>query len=129
MNLLKNVKIKSTSFLLIGLTIICFLISCKKNNTAGIQLAFTNNSSSGTAASNGDYTITGHITSSIKLDSVTLTRQGQSNPFLIDNSTAKNKTDYTFSYLVTGIAANTTILIDVFDQNGGKTQSTFLINK
>lgn len=120
---------KLKSFLLISFTSICFLLSCKKDSTAGIQINFTNNLASGTAMPNGDYTITGHITSSIRLDSVTLTTQGQSSPFLIDNSTAKNKTDYTFSYLVTGITANTTILIDVFDQNGGKIESTFLINK
>jgi len=120
---------KLKSFLLIVLTGICFLISCKKASTAGIQFNFTNNLASGTALGNGDYTITGHITSSVRLDSVTLTKQGQSSPFLIDVSTAKNKTDYTFSYLVTGITANTTILIDVFDQNGGKIESTFLINK
>lgn len=105
------------------------MISCKKDSTAGIQFNFTNNLSSGTAMSNGEYTITGHITSSVRLDSVTLKLQGQSSPFLIDNSTAKNKTDYSFSYLVTGITANTTILIDVFDQSGGKIETTFLINK
>ena len=107
----------------------CFLISCKKDSTSDIKFNYTNNISSGTADANGNYTITGHITSAIRLDSVTLTKQGQSRPALIDVSTAKNKTDYTFSYLVTGITANTTILIDVFDQNGGKIESTFLINK
>ncbi|MDE3183140.1 MAG: hypothetical protein KGM16_06945 [Bacteroidota bacterium] len=120
---------KLKSFLLIVLTSICFLISCKKDSTTGIQFNFTNNLAYGTADSNGDYTITGHITSSVRLDSVTLIKQGQSSPFLTDVATAKNKTDYTFSYLVTGITANTTILIDVFDQNGGKIESTFLINK
>jgi hypothetical protein len=120
---------KNKKKLLIVLASICFLISCKKDSTPGIQFNFTNNVSSGTANSNGEYTITGHITSAVRLDSVTLTKQGQSTPFLIDASTAKNKTDYTFSYLVTGITANTTILIDVFDQNGGKIESTFLINK
>ncbi len=106
----------------------CFLISCKKDSKSNIQFNFTNNMTSGSAV-DGNYTITGHITSAIRLDSVTLTKQGQSSPALIDNSTAKNKTDYTFSYLITGIMANTTILIDVFDQNGGKVESTFLINK
>ena len=120
---------KIKSFLSIALIGMFFLISCKKDRTSGIQFNFTNNLASGTADANGDYTITGHITSSVRLDSVTLTKQGQSSPFLIDVTTAKNKTDYSFSYLVTGITANTTILIDVFDQNGGKIESTFLINK
>ncbi len=120
---------KLKSFLLISLTSICVLISCKKDSKSDIQFNFTDNISIGTADVNGNYTITGHITSAIRLDSVTLTKQGQSSPALTDVSTAKNKTDYTFSYLVTGITANTTILIDVFDQNGGKIESTFLINK
>ena len=120
---------KLKSFLLISLTGICFLISCKKDNKSDIQFNFTDNISTGTADANGNYTITGHITSSVRLDSVTLTKLGQSSPTLTDVSTAKNKIDYTFSYLITGLTANTTILIDVFDQNGGKIESTFLINK
>jgi len=120
---------KIKSFLLFALASICFLFSCKKNEPTAIQFNFTNNVAVGTADVNGDYTITGHIASSARLDSVTLTKQGESIPFLIDNSTAKNKLDYTFSYLVTGITANTTIILDVFEQNGGKIETTFLINK
>jgi len=116
-------------FLLATIAGLFFLASCKKDSSSNIQLAFTNNISTGTADANGNYTITGHITSAVRLDSVTLTKQGQSVPFLIDNATAKNKTDYIFSYLVTGITANTTIIMNIFDQNGGKTQSTFVINK
>jgi hypothetical protein len=119
---------KIKSFLILVVTSTCFLFSCKKDGPS-IQLNFTNNVVVGTADVNGEYSITGHITSAVRLDSVNLTKQGESSPFLIDNATAKNKLDYTFSYLVTGITANTTIIIDVFDQNGGKIESTFLIDK
>ncbi len=115
-------------FLVIALASMCFLFACKKNNPV-IQFNFTNNLAVGAADASGEYTITGHISSPVRLDSVILFKQGQSTPFLRDISTAKNKTDYNFSYLVTGITTNTTILVDVYDQNGTKTESTFLINK
>jgi hypothetical protein len=104
-----------------------FFVSCKKDAVKP-QITFTNNIASGTANSNGEYTITGHISSPVRIDSVTLTKGGQSAPFLIDASTAKNKNEYDFSYLVTGITANTNIVIEVFDQGGGEVTYQFLIN-
>jgi hypothetical protein len=38
-------------------------------------------------------------------------------------------TEYDFSYLVTGIAANTYIVLDAYNQEGGKTTARFLIKK
>ena len=102
-----------------------FFVSCKKE-AAKPQLTFTNNIAEGTAA-NGEYSITGHISSAVRIDSVTLTKEGQTTPFLIDATTAKNKNEYDFSYLVTGITASTNIIIDVFDQGGGKVTYKFLI--
>jgi hypothetical protein len=104
-----------------------FVVSCKKD-AAKPQITFTNNIASGTANANGEYTITGHISSPIRIDSVTLTKGGQSSPFLIDASTSKNKNEYDFSYLVTGITATSSIEIIVFDQAGGEVTYEFLIN-
>jgi hypothetical protein len=92
-------------------------------------LSFANNIAEGTANANGEYTLTGHISSAISLEKVTLTKQGQANAFLTDETTAKNKNEYDYSYLITGITANTTIIMDVYDQNGGKSSAQFLINK
>ena len=75
----------------------------------------------------GQYTITGTITSSVALLKVILTKEGDTTPFITDDSTAKNKTSYTYSYLITGITKDTNILIDIYDQNNTKTSSKFLI--
>lgn len=83
----------------------------------------------GQANQNGEYTITGTLQSDVNLEKVTLTKEGQNNPFLVDDSEAKNKNTYSFSYLVTGINANTYIILDAWDQDGGKTTARFLIRK
>ena len=119
---------KIKSFLLMALTAMFFFVSCKKESTKP-QLTFTNNIVEGTANASGGYTITGHISSVVRLDKVVLTKEGQVASFLVDESTAKNKNEYDFSYLVTGITANTYIIIDVFDQGGGKVTQRFLIKK
>ena len=75
----------------------------------------------------GQYTMTGTITSSVVLLKVILTKEGDTTPFITDDSTAKNKTSYTYSYLITGITKDTNILIDIYDQNNTKTSSKFLI--
>ena len=122
----KLYTMKNVAFL--ALTILLFFTSCKKDNV-NPDLAFTNNLTEGTANASGEYTITGHISSEIKLAKVVLTVEGQNTPFLVDESTASNKLEYDFSYLVTGVTANTYIIIDVYDQDGGKNSSRFLIRK
>ena len=119
---------KTRSFLLMTLTAMLFFVSCKKESVSP-QLTFTNNVLEGSANSSGEYTITGHISSPVRLDKVILTKEGQATPFFVDESTAKNKTEYDFSYLVTGITANTYIVIDIYDQEGGKISQRFLIKK
>ncbi|MBS4044229.1 MAG: hypothetical protein KGZ59_10475 [Chitinophagaceae bacterium] len=116
------------SYLLLSVIFFSFFASCKKDVSLP-QLTFTNNISEGTADANGEYRITGHISSFVRLDRVILTKEGQSTYFILDESTAKNKTEYDFSYLITGITANTYIIIDVYDQNGGKSSYRFLIKK
>ena len=111
-----------------ALTAMFFFISCKKEGT-NPQLAFTNNIFEGTADASGEYTVTGHISSSVRLDKVVLTKEGQTTSFLVDESTAKNKNEYDFAYLVTGITANVYIIIDAYDQGGGKVTQRFLIKK
>jgi hypothetical protein len=122
-------KMKMQSIILMmGLAAMVFFNSCKKEST-NLKLTFTNNMTEGIANASGEYTITGHISSAIRIDKVVLTKEGQATAFLTDDSTVKNKTEYDFSYPVTGITANTYILIDVFDQNGGKITMRFLIRK
>jgi len=106
---------------------IFFLSSCSKDDKP--QMTFTNNVAEGTADNSGDFLITGHISSSVRLDNVYLTRQGETTPFYVDESTAKNKNEYDFSWPVTGITANTTILIRVTNQDGGAITGSFLIRK
>ncbi len=111
-----------------ALSAILFFASCKKESAAPL-LTFSNNMTEGTANNAGEFTIAGHISSVVRLDKVTLTKEGESTPFFTDESTAKNKNEYDYSYLVTGITANTYIIIDVYNQEGGKATSRFLIKK
>ena len=120
---------KTKLVLFFAVSTFLFLSSCKKDSAPKPQINFTNNIAQGTANSSGEYTITGHISSQVSLAKVILTKQGQSTPFLTDETTAKNKNEYDYSYLITGITATTTVLIDVYDQQGGTTHSQFLINK
>jgi hypothetical protein len=119
---------KTKLLLFFALSTFLLITSCKKDSSKP-QISFANNLAEGTATANGEYTLAGHISSQVALDKVTLTKQGQANAFLIDESTAKNKNEYDYSYLITGITANTTIVMDVYDQDRGKTSSQFLIRK
>jgi len=119
---------KTKILLLVAISVVSLFTSCKKDASKP-QITFTNNVAQGTADVNGEYTLTGHISSAVSLDKVTLTKQGQVDAFLIDESTAKNKNEYDYSYLITGINANTTIIMDVYDQNGGRSSAQFLIKK
>ena len=120
---------KNTSFVLLLLATFFFFSSCKKSTTVAPTLTIATTTVDGTASANGEYMMTGHITSSAKLLKVILTKEGQTTPFLTDDSTAKNKNEYDYSYLITGITANTYILIDIYDQAGGKVTKRFLIKK
>jgi len=120
---------KTKILLVFAVSIVSFFTSCKKNSVSKPQITFANNLAEGNADINGEYTLTGHISSAVSLDKVTLTKLGQPVPFFIDESTAKNKNEYDYSYLITGINANTTIIMDVYDQNGGKSSAQFLIKK
>lgn len=120
---------KTRILLLFAVPALLLFASCKKDNASKPQLEFTNHVAEGTADGNGEFTLTGRITSAVSLEKVTLTKQGDAEPFLIDAETAKNKNEYEFSYLITGITANTTIIVDVYNQEGGKTSTQFLIKK
>jgi len=119
---------KTKLFAGLSLVTLLFFVSCSKNS-ADPKLTFTNNQTEGQANASGEYTITGTLISEVNLEKVTLTIEGQNNPFLVDDSEAKNKNEYSFSYLVTGINANTYIILDAYDQDGGKTTAKFLIRK
>ena len=103
-----------------------FLNSCSKNDDAALPI-ITFSETEGIANSQGEYTISGHIHSDVRLDKVIVTKAGSTIPFLTDDSTAKNKTEYDFAYLITGITANTYITIDIYNQADGKTTAQFLI--
>ena len=113
--------------LLMMVTAILFMTSCSKDSEP--QRKFSNNTAEGVANSQGEYTITGHLSSAVRLDKVILTKQGETIPFMVDESTAKNKNEYDFTWPVSGITANTTINIRVTDQDGGAITGTFLIRK
>ena len=103
------------------------LTSCKKTEPTPQPTVTT--VATGKANANGEFTWTGTITSSVQLQKVLLTKVGSTTPFLIDDSTAKNKTSYTFSYLITGITADVTVRMDAYDQNGTVTTLTIAITK
>lgn len=105
--------------------------SCKKDTTVNSIPAFTFSTTvlEGTANASGVFDIQGHISSAVRLEQVTLTKEGQSTAFIIDNSTAKNKNEYDFVYNVTGITANTYIVISATDQSGGNKTERYLIKK
>jgi hypothetical protein len=122
-------KIKSLIFLVFA--IITATISCKKDSPAVSipTVTFATSILEGTANASGEFELKGHISSATRLEQVTLTKEGQSVAFLVDNTTAKNKNEYDFSYLVTGITANTYIIISITDQAGGNKTERYLIKK
>ena len=120
---------KTKLVLLFAISACLVFLSCKKDTAPKPQITFANNISQGTADANGEYNLTGHLSSQVNLSEVTLTKQGDTSPFLTDATTAKNKNEYDFSYLITGISANTTIILDAYDQQGGHTSAQFLIMK
>ena len=119
---------KTKLFALLSLAALLFFSSCSKDNDEP-KFAFINNVTEGQANPSGEYTITGTLTSEVNLDKVTLTKEGQNNPFFVDESEAKNKNTYSFVYPVTGINSDTYIILDAYDQDGGKTTAKFLIRK
>ncbi len=126
---LKNHTMKIKILSLFVFSIMLLFTSCKKDAASKPQISFTNNVAEGTANANGEYTMTGHISSQVSLAKVTLTKQGQADAIIVDESTAKNKNEYDYSYLISGINTNTTIIMDVYDLDGGKTTAQFLIKK
>ena len=104
-----------------------FLSSCSKDDAAPLPtITFTQ--TEGTANSQGEYTVTGHIHSDVRLDKVIITKAGSTTPFITDDTTAKNKNEYDFAYLITGITADTYIRVDIYNQANGKTTVQFLIH-
>lgn len=103
-----------------------FLNSCSNDDDTPPP-SITFNQTEGKANSLGEYTVSGRIQSEVALSKVIITKEGSTNPFLTDDTTAKNKTDYNFAYLITGITANTTIIVDIYNQANVKTTVRFLI--
>jgi hypothetical protein len=116
-----------TLLILFAFSFLFTTTSCKKDTAADHQVSFVE--PVGTANGNGEYTIEGQIISPVRLDKIILTKQGQSTPFIEDVTTAKNKTEHTFSYQVTSITQDTYIVMDFYNLEGGKSTSKFLIKK
>jgi len=102
---------------------------CKRDNISVFDVRFTANYVSGVVNEKGEYTLTGHIFSGVSLSHVSLTWEGDSEPFMTDESTAKNKNEYDFSYQITGITENTTMIMDVYDQIAGRYSTRFFLLK
>ena len=119
---------KTKLLALLSIVSLLFFASCSKDNNAP-KFAFSNNVAEGQADANGEYIITGTLTSDVNLEKVTLTKEGANSPSFTDDSEAKNKNTYSFVYLVTGINSNTYVTLDAYDQDGGKTSAKFLIRK
>jgi hypothetical protein len=118
---MKNIFITLIFVLASGL----FLNSCSKDDAALPSVTFIQ--TEGKANSQGDYTVSGHIQSEVALSRVIITKEGSTTPFLTDDSTAKNKTEYDFAYLITGITANTYLIVDIYNQANDKTTVRYLI--
>ncbi|WP_293873339.1 hypothetical protein [Flavobacterium sp.] len=103
-----------------------FLNSCSKSDATLPTISFTQ--AEGVADSQGEYTMRGHIHSDIRLRKVIITKQGAATPFLTDDSTANNKTEYDFTYLITGITTDTYMIVDIYNQDNGKKTVQFLIH-
>ncbi|HSN47743.1 MAG TPA: hypothetical protein VLR29_03190 [Flavobacterium sp.] len=102
-----------------------FLNSCSNDDAAAPSITF--NQTEGKANSLGEFTVSGHIQSEVALSKVVITKEGSTTPFLTDDSTAKNKTEYDFAYVITGITANTNLIVDIYNQDNDKTTVRFLI--
>ncbi|SFE95521.1 hypothetical protein SAMN04488131_106100 [Flavobacterium xueshanense] len=102
-----------------------FLNSCSKDDAARPTITF--NQTEGKANSQGEYVVSGRIQSEIALSKVIITKEGSSTPFLTDDTTAKNKIDYDFAYLITGVTTNTYLIVDIYNQANDKTTVRFLI--
>ena len=121
---------KRRLFVIAGIVILVsglILFSCKKEDKPIPSITFSQ--TEGTANSKGEYTFTGLIHSDVKLDKVIITKEGSSTPFLTDDSTAKNKNDYNFSYLISGVTIDINIIVDIYDLDGGKKSVKFSIHK
>jgi hypothetical protein len=120
---------KTKIVIVFSTVLLTLLTGCKRDNISAFQVDFNATAAAGVANANGEYTLTGHIFSGVSLAHVTLTREGDSEALMTDESTAKNKNEYDFSYPITGINENTTIIMDVYDQIGGRYSTRFFIYK
>lgn len=102
-----------------------FFNSCSNDEDTPASITF--NQTEGKANSQGEYAVNGLIQSEVDLSKVIFTKEGLTTPFWIDDTTAKNKNDYNFAYLITGITASTYIIVDIYNQDNDKTTVRFLI--
>lgn len=106
---------KSKSIILVALTALIYLSSCTKNDI--ISRSPEKDRIEITADINGNFVITGHISSPDPLQKVELFKNEDVSAFLTDETDAKYQTEYDFSYTITGISQNTKIKLVAHDVN------------
>lgn len=113
------------------LSILLFATSCKKQDhpTSVPTITYSTTILEGRSNNQGEFEIEGHVSSATRLEKITLTKEGQSVAFMVDNSNPKNKTEYDFNYLVAGITIDTYVIISAVDQLGGTKTDKYLIKK
>jgi hypothetical protein len=113
---------------------VTFFSACSKDDAPIPSISFPE--AEGVADNQGEYLLTGTILSEVALDKVILTKEGTVSPNLTiagesntytDDSTAKNKNEYDFTYAIAGIVADTNIIMDIYDQDGSKKTVKFHI--
>jgi hypothetical protein len=122
---------KITNIFFLFLLTIILAASCKKesNPTSTPTITYNTTILEGKSNTQGEFEIEGHVSSATRLEKITLTKEGQSVAFMVDNSNPKNKTEYDFNYLVAGITRDTYITISASDQQGGNKTDRYLIKK
>lgn len=113
--------------LLLLCSLFVLFTSCKKD-ASNPAFFFPGNVYEG-QSKNGSYTIVGSLQCQANLRKVTLQREDEPQPFIVDELEERSKQSYEFSYQVTGIIQDTYIALDAFDQNGGKSRAMFLVKK
>ena len=94
-----------------------------------MQVSFSSNAPERIASESGVFVLSAHIYSQPPLNKLPLPGPGPTTPFLTDQSQAKNKKEYDYAYRINGITSNTIIIMDVYDQRGGRSGVQFTIKK
>ena len=107
---------KFKSFILLAFAGMLFLSSCTKNDL--VSRSPEKDRIEIMPDVNGNFIISGHISSPDPLAKVELVKNDDVSPFLTDETDAKYKTEYDYSYTITDINQNTKSKLTAHDVNG-----------